>query len=295
MKEIYFIDRANEKIRRLVTAVPVTNTIPDDLADTGCVNPLDPTQPAAGLIPYDINAPFWSDNAAKERFLAIPNGTTIDISADPGRPDDWDFPVGSVLMKNFRLQGRLIETRLLMRHPDGIWGGYTYEWDDAETAATRVIGGKTTPKGPAAQPWIYPSEGQCVACHTGAAGFSLGPETAQLNRDVNYVNGNGVAHQLTTLNHIGMLTMPLPDGAASVGAKLVVKQLDIARINFRDTITRVGVVVVGVVPVRRFAADSQPVAQPFRQTQADAGRILNMRQSLGIQTETATNLGKVML
>jgi uncharacterized repeat protein (TIGR03806 family) len=210
--EIYIADRGGEKIRRLVTAIPIDDPIPLDLSETGCIDfsdPLNPGKPASGLIPYVINAPFWSDGADKERFLAVPNGETIIVTAE----DNWDFPNGSVLIKNFRLQDRLIETRLLMRHPDGIWAGYTYEWDDTETAATRVIGGKITAKGPASQSWIYPSEGQCLVCHTGVAMFSLGPETAQLNREGNYPEGNGVAHQLETLDHIGMFASPLPDPA----------------------------------------------------------------------------------
>jgi hypothetical protein len=59
-----------------------------------------------------------------------------------------------------------------MRHPDGVWAGYTYEWNSAQTAATRVVGGKTrTVNG---QSWIYPSESDCRQCHTAVAGFSLG-------------------------------------------------------------------------------------------------------------------------
>ncbi len=64
-----------------------------------------------------------------------------------------------------------------MRHPDGVWAGYTYEWNSQQTEATRVQGGKFVSI--ADQNWIFPSEGQCMQCHTSAAGFSLGPETAQ--------------------------------------------------------------------------------------------------------------------
>ena len=71
-----------------------------------------------------------------------------------------------------------------MRHPDGIWAGYTYEWNDAQTEATRVTGGKTVTVG--GQTWIFPSEAQCLQCHTAAAGRSLGLETAQLNGNFTY-------------------------------------------------------------------------------------------------------------
>ena len=200
-------------IGKLVPAVngdpeaPVS-PIADDLAATGCVDPLDPTQPALGLIPYDINARFWSDNAVKSRYMALPNGTTIDINGE----DDWEFPVGTVLVKNFRLHGKLIETRLLMNRLDasigaGRWEGFSYEWDDTETSATRVIGGKNKVIG--SQNWIYPSGGNCDQCHTGASGGSLGPETAQLNREYLYPTTSEYVNQLEKLDEIGMFTSPL--------------------------------------------------------------------------------------
>src|SRR6185295_1130786 len=101
--------------------------------------------------------------------------------------------------------GQLIETRLLMRHPDGEWAGYTYQWNDAETEATRVIGGSTVPVGTPSQNWIYPSETQCLQCHTSAAGRSLGLETSQLNGPILYPQTGRTANQITTLAHIGIL------------------------------------------------------------------------------------------
>ena len=51
------------------------------------------------------------------RYFAIPDGTTIAITAD----QDWDLPIGSVAMKTFSVGGKRIETRLFMRHDDGGW------------------------------------------------------------------------------------------------------------------------------------------------------------------------------
>lgn len=203
--ELLLADYLNGEIRRIVqSGGSSNNTIPNQLSATGCVNAIDATQPTAGLIPYDINAPFWSDGAQKERFYAIPDGTTIDIDAD----GDWLFPNGTVLMKNFRLNGELFETRLFMRHTNGEWGGYTYEWNQAGTDATRVVGGKT--KTVQGQSWTYPSESQCMSCHTQAANFSLGIERAHLNRNMTYPSGV-VANQLDTAEMIGMLSAPLED------------------------------------------------------------------------------------
>jgi len=211
--ELYFADVSNNLIHRLVPSAGGTpDTIPDDLADTGCVDTNDPTQPAAGLVPYTINASFWSDDADKTRWMALPDGTVIDVDAN----DDFIFPNGTVIMKNFALNGQLIETRLLMRHPDGIWAGYTYEWNAAVTAATRVKGGKMRLVG--GQNWIYPSEGQCLQCHTSAPGFALGPEIAQLNGDFTYPSTGITANQLDTLDHIGLFTNPLPGPVAGLPA-----------------------------------------------------------------------------
>lgn len=84
-------------------------------------------------------------------------------------------------MKDFALGGKLVETRLLVRHEDGEWSGFSYEWDAEQKDATLVADGKLIPVG--SQTWQIPSRAQCLECHTGAAGRTLGLETAQLNRD----------------------------------------------------------------------------------------------------------------
>lgn len=174
------------------------------LADTGCVSAGNPSLPASGLIPYQPNARFWSDNADKQRWLALPDGTTIDASDD----QRWEFPNGTVTMKNFVVENKLVETRLFMRHPSGDWAGYSYEWDEAVTAATRVVGGKlrTLTHTAAPQQWIYPSEGECLQCHTAAAGYVLGVDTPQLNGNFLYPDSGVTDNQLDTFNHIDVFT-----------------------------------------------------------------------------------------
>jgi uncharacterized repeat protein (TIGR03806 family) len=184
--------------------------VASQLSDTGCVNASNATQPASGLIPYAPNAAFWSDGAVKERWIGLPNGQNITVGAE----GDWDFPNGTVLVKNFRRNNRLIETRLFMRHPDGIWAGYSYEWNAQGTDATLVRGGKrVTIDG---QPWIYPSAAQRLQCHSEAAGRSLGLETRQLAFNITYPQTGRDAHQLLTLNAINVLTPPIADPAAEV-------------------------------------------------------------------------------
>ncbi len=182
---------------------PQASTFPQKLSETGCMNASNPSLPGAALIPYDVNSPLWSDGAAKERWFALPNGSTIARGLD----GDFDLPIGSVVVKSFRVKGQLVETRLMVRHDDGDWAGYSYEWNDAQTEAFLLPGGKV--KTVQGQQWTIPSRNQCLACHTEAAGRTLGLETAQLNRDLLYPSTQRTANQLATLDAIGVFSTPL--------------------------------------------------------------------------------------
>ena len=210
--ELYVVDYAGT-LHAIQPGTAGGGSIPASLADTGCVDPVDPTRPAPGLIPYAPNAALWSDGASKERWIALPDGLDVDVSSPDG---DWDLPNGTVLVKSFRLGTQLVETRLLMRHPDGVWAGYTYEWNDAQTAATLVQGGKS--RQVSGQSWIYPSEAQCLVCHTAGAGRSLSLETAQLNGSLLYPQTGRTANQIATLNAIGTLAPPVAADPATLPA-----------------------------------------------------------------------------
>lgn len=169
------------------------------LSATGCVNAANPALPAAAMIPYKVASPFWSDTADKERYLSLPNNTSIDLTTE----GDFLFPVGSVLMKHFKLNERFIETRLFARGELG-WQGFSYEWRDDQTDALLLTDGKE--KLIEGVQWQYPSRGQCLTCHTEVANFSLGLETVQLNNHMLYTTSGINAHQLDTLAHINLFS-----------------------------------------------------------------------------------------
>ena len=205
--ELYLLDWLEGTVFRLKRAASNSpeDSFPLRLSQTGCVDPNQPAQPAEGLIPYSINAPFWSDGAEKKRWLALPDGATIHINSE----NHWEFPKGSVLLKNFYLADTLIETRLLVRHQDGAWAGYSYAWREDGSDADYVPGGQVTNL--SGQNWIYPGSGQCLQCHTQAADFALGLDTAQMNRDHNYTSTGITANQLVTFNRIGLFNRPLAE------------------------------------------------------------------------------------
>lgn len=203
--ELYVLGTLTNDVYAIVpAAAPAPSTFPARLSETGCVDRAAPTRFSAGVLPYDVRAPFYSDDADKRRGLALPDGAKITVGAD----GDLDLPNGSVTIKTFERAGRPIETRLFVRHADGEWAGYSYAWladgSDAlllEGSARRDAGGG---------PWHFPSRAECLRCHTAAAGRTLGLELAQLNGDMVYTSTNRVSNQLATFEHIGLFAAPLP-------------------------------------------------------------------------------------
>src|SRR5262245_53014185 len=182
-------------LHRLVTAVPSAPTFPRTLSATGLFTDLATLQPAAGLVEYEVNAPFWSDGAQKRRWIGSP---LQPIAWDPEAP--WSLPVGAVLVKHFELELRpgdatsrvRLETRVLVREVAGV-AGYTYRWNAAGTDAD-LLGGRAdatfevldanAPGGVRTQTWTFPSAPDCRKRHTPAAGPGLGIRTGQLRRSV---------------------------------------------------------------------------------------------------------------
>lgn len=207
--ELYVLDRQNRRIYRMepTPAGPVQD-FPRALSETGCVDPSDPTVPADAMIPYELNHPFWSDGADKSRWMAIPDGETIAVDAD----GDLELPVGSMLMKEFVVDGHRVETRLFMHHEDG-WSGYTYAWRPDESDADLVNGSDAVDL-PSGGIWKLPSRAACVQCHTEAAKRSLGPELRQLERAVTWPQTGITANQPETFAHIGLFASSPPTATA---------------------------------------------------------------------------------
>jgi uncharacterized repeat protein (TIGR03806 family) len=201
--EVYVVDYGGRLWRLDPDSAPPPDSFPQKLSRTGCTQPNDARRPADGLIPYEVRAALWSDGADKRRWLALPDTARIQVGAD----GDFDLPVGTVLVKEFAFAGRPVETRLFVRHADGEWAGYSYEWDDDGRDATLLPAGKTKPVGDVT--WTFPSRSECLSCHTQAAGRTLGLELLQLNGDAVYPATNRISNQLATLDHLELLEPPL--------------------------------------------------------------------------------------
>lgn len=242
--EVLLVDFATGGFYKIVPA-PVeiaTKPFPRKLSETGLFASTRDHQPAAGLIPYSVAAPLWSDGADKERFIALPGDSQIEFDDvvyphGPAYPDvGWRFPDGAVLVKTFSLEmeagnpasRRRLETRILQhrRMPGNddeygaqVWLGYTYIWNDdqsdAELCASEgldrnlVIADASAPSGRREQSWRFPSRAECHLCHTMASKYVLGVTTLQMNKDHDY--GGGVtANQLEVLERLGVFHQKLP-------------------------------------------------------------------------------------
>ncbi len=194
---------------------PAATPFPARLSETGLFKSVKDHEPEAGLIPYSVNAPLWSDGADKERFMALPGESRIDYTSEHG----WNFSDGAVLVKTFSLRMRAgdpasrrrMETRLLTRQR-GEWYVYSYIWNDEQTDATLVAANGMDRSYPVAdskekdgkrqQTWHYPSRAECLVCHSRAANYVLGPSVLQMNKDHDY--GGVTDNQLRTLERIGV-------------------------------------------------------------------------------------------
>ena len=178
---------------------------PHRLSETGCFRTLDPLEAGAGLAPFAVASPLWSDDSGKRRWLAVPPGETVELH--PSGP--LGLPVGAVLVKQFDLGDVRVETRLMVLREAG-WAYASYAWTaDGADAVLVPVGGRTEMLAHADDAeWRFPSLLGCSVCH-GRVGEVLGPTTEQLNRTVDY--GHVRASQLVALEAAGWLAAPLVD------------------------------------------------------------------------------------
>jgi hypothetical protein len=154
-----------------------SDTPPSNLACTGLYANVQTKRIVSGARPYAPAVALWADSAVKQRWIALPPGTKIDASD----PNEWTFPVGTKVWKEFSRDGKRIETRLFQKVASGpppYWVRATYQWNADESAATIAAGGDI--------PWgdggtyHIPTGDECDQCHHGRTDQLLGFEQVLL-------------------------------------------------------------------------------------------------------------------
>lgn len=149
----------------------------------------------------------------KERFLVLPNDTSISVDAT----GTWNLPVGGMMIKNFYYGSEIFETRFVVKTPAGVAPlAYSYRWDG--NTATRVDDDvPNSHKELSNDPylgyvdWEYPTGTQCRQCHkANANGFFLGLNTRQFNTEIEYASTGIRANQIATLQSLSILPQVMP-------------------------------------------------------------------------------------
>ncbi len=215
--DILVCDVDSGLVNRLVGQVD--SNIPQTLEDAGVFADLANHVPHVGIEPYDVNVPYWSDGAIKTRWFSVPD---VDDRMTFQAKDNWTFPTGAVWIKHFDLEitngapetRRRLETRLLWKTGSGAFGA-TYRYTSPTNAElvpavgvdedfVRYDGGVVW-----TQTWRYPSQAECLQCHSPVAGHALGFRTVQLNREYDY--GYGTQNQVRALETVGYFENDAPD------------------------------------------------------------------------------------
>ncbi|MGH7434372.1 MAG: hypothetical protein ACRENE_01720 [Polyangiaceae bacterium] len=161
---------------------------------------------APGMRPYAPAVALWADFATKERWIYLPPGTTIDNSD----PNEWKFPVGTKVFKEFSRDGKRVETRLWWKTQPNYWVRATYAWSADDKTATTSAGGDI--------PWaadggLYhiPTGDECDQCHRGRTDHLLGFEQVSLG----LAGATGLT--LAQLQKEHLLAKPLASTTLTVG------------------------------------------------------------------------------
>jgi uncharacterized repeat protein (TIGR03806 family) len=223
----------NSNLYRLTASISL-DAAPALLSQTNAFTDLTNLTVADGFLPYEMISPFWSDGALKKRWIGIPNDGTHNTPEEQiqfSENGDWDFPIGSIIIKHFDYPiddadpsaTRKIETRFSIKGSDGNFYFLTYKWlpdesdaelVDMEVGETISIDVATTGGGQRQASWLYPSNSQCISCHSPALGGTLGLRTRNLNSEYDYAlhDLSGIkANQLVTLSALGILNATITD------------------------------------------------------------------------------------
>jgi hypothetical protein len=153
---------------------------PATLRETGLYSDWETRTVSPENLSFTPQYPLWSDGAVKKRWIFLPKGTYIDASD----PNSWEFPFGTKVWKEFRIEGRRVETRYLERTDDG-WQYAAYQWteDGSEAPVASERGARASAEVAPGVRHAIPSRYDCRACHEGRPVPVLGFSALQLSPD----------------------------------------------------------------------------------------------------------------
>lgn len=170
---------------------------PSTLSQVGLYESLAEREPVRRAVPYTPRAALWSNGLAKERFIVVPDGQTIDAGAS-----DWVFPRNTLFFKTFSGEAGPVETRIV-RTTGGAPEFATYQWDGDDAL---LLDGKRgvdleVPLEDGSTAHEIPSTNSCEQCHESSPSPVLGFAALQLSGE-----GADAAEQLERLVTAGVVS-----------------------------------------------------------------------------------------
>jgi uncharacterized repeat protein (TIGR03806 family) len=207
-------ESSNSNIASFST-LPTPLTFEPTLSEMGLfLGDLSDLTPAPGVQLFELNSILFTDYAAKQRLIRLPQGQAMTYNNSSLLPN---FPDNTLMAKTFyynlddgnpSLGIQIIETRISIK-VSGEWQMGNYIWNQAQTDASYDEAGSMVPisyidiNGATQNiDYVVPSNENCITCHSNANSVTpIGPKLRNMNFSPSYTSQN----LLDYLTSIGML------------------------------------------------------------------------------------------
>lgn len=190
-------DKPIKPPRKVVADCTIQQTVPTKLSETcffTLVTSLEKGQQVySNFFEFQPHYKGYSDGAEKRRWIYLPKGKQIDTQD----LDNWIFPKGTILFKEFLIGDKKIETRILEKESDSAgvtaWRFSNYAWTKDQIDA-ELVTNVFYEQSPEIRSRFSAAEVEaqfkmslpktCVACHSGATDVVNGFNYLQLSSNM---------------------------------------------------------------------------------------------------------------
>jgi len=154
------VDAASDPDAQMPEESGIVVNGPAVLSQSGLYSDIGTRTIAPDVIEYTPRWSLWSDGAEKRRWIQVPKGQQIDTS----NIEQWSFPIGTKLWKEFKVGTTIVETRFLWKQGND-WtqwwmGAYRWRVDGSDADYEKL--GEANALG---TDHDVPSQLDCTRCH----------------------------------------------------------------------------------------------------------------------------------
>lgn len=196
------------------------NFNPKLLSESGLFSDIKTKTLAPGVFKFTPTYALWSDGAMKQRYVYLPPGAKITTDGNLDGMEFWEYPVGFRLWKDFTRDGKLIETRLLLKK-GGLtdWTMVAFRWKDDYSDADAIPLGEMNAMGTQHD---VPPEEACKGCHGKMYDNAIGFSGLMLSHPL--AGNDPLEVNLEKIDQMGWLTKSPPAGGFTLPGTEAQKQ-----------------------------------------------------------------------